>query len=108
MKTVINFELIVTIVKKGFADFVISEAKSAGATGATILVGNGTNDEKNEFLGIQISDQKEIVLIVAKKRLKRKIMNSIINSQDFLKEGNGICFSLPITNAIGLAGALGK
>lgn len=106
MKTTINHELIVTVVKKGFGDFVVSEAKSAGATGATILVGNGTNEEKNEFLGIQISDQREIILIVAKKRMKKKIMNAILNSQDFSKEGNGICFSLPITNAVGLAGAL--
>lgn len=107
MKTAVNFELIVTIVKKGFADFVISEAKTAGATGATIIVGNGTNEETSEFLGIQISDQKEIVLIVTKKRNRKKIMTAILNSQDFSKEGNGICFSMPITNAVGLAGALG-
>lgn len=106
MKTPINHELIVTIVKKGFADFVIAGAKEAGASGATILVGNGTNEEKNEFLGIQISDQKEIILIVTKKRLKKKIMTAILNCQDFSKEGNGICFSLPITSAVGLAGVL--
>lgn len=106
MKTAISHELIITIVKKGFADFVVSQAREAGATGATILVGNGTSEEKNEFLGIQISDQKEIILIVSKKTLKKKIMTGIISSQDFQKEGNGICFSLPITNAVGLAGAL--
>ena len=106
MKRAINFELIVTIVKKGFSDFVINEAKLAGATGATVIVGNGTNDEKNEFLGMQISDQKEIIIIATKKRMRKKIMTAILNSQDFSKEGNGICFSMPITNAIGLAGAL--
>ena len=43
MKTPINHELIVTIIKKGFADYVISQAKDAWATVATILIGNGTN-----------------------------------------------------------------
>ena len=106
MKTQVKFELIVTIVKKGFSDYVISAARSALATGATVITGMGSDEAQKQFLGLELGAEKEIVLIVTKKLAKKRVMNAILESQDFSKEGAGICFSMPITNAVGLAGAL--
>ena len=104
MKTNVDFELIVVVVKKGYSDYVISASKSANASGATVIYGHGSDKTNTqEFLGIEIQPEKEVVFIVTKKTKKKAIMKAILNSTDLKKEGSGICFSLPITSAVGYA-----
>ena len=46
MNNEILYELIIAIVNRGFADDVMSAAKSAGATGGTIMNARGTGKEE--------------------------------------------------------------
>lgn len=109
MKTKIDFELIVTIVKRGYADYVISAGKTAGATGGTIIFGRGSNGNAgvDRFLGISVQQEKEIVLILVTKSDKKKVMLEISKSTDVNNEGMGLCFSLPVTNVVGISHLLG-
>ena len=99
-----EFSLIVTIVHRGFSDPVINIAKSAGAEGATILTGRGTSiHETDVVLGVQIQPEKEILLILVKKNLRRKIMKAITTQAGLSSEGRGLCFSIPVDEVGGIS-----
>ena len=101
-----NFDhhLIITIVNEGYTDEVMSASKKAGAGGGTLIRGRSLNDpnKTQKFLGFSIEPEKDVVLIVAKNELKNDIMNAIIKKSGLKTKGNGIIFSIPITDAIGL------
>jgi nitrogen regulatory protein PII len=97
-------DLIITIVNRGFSDYVVETAREAGATGATIINGRGTSiHETDKFLGISIQPEKEIVLILVKKENCNKIMTEICAAASLNQEGKGLCFSLPVSNLKGVA-----
>lgn len=59
----IEYDLIVTIVNKGFAQEVVEASKKAGAEGGTILQGRGTGiHEKAKLFNIVIEPEKEVIL----------------------------------------------
>ena len=99
-----NHELIITVVNEGFAYTVMNTAKNKGANGGTLLKGRSLleNSSKNQFLGITIEPEKDIVIIATEKEKKHEIMASITDTVGLKTKGNGIVFSLPIEDAIGL------
>ena len=55
------FDLIITVVNKGFSDYVIDTAKKGRRGGATIIHGRGTGiHEQDSFFGISIPARKRI------------------------------------------------
>src|SRR5699024_7547465 len=61
-----EYEAIFTIVDKGLSEKVIDSAKSAGATGGTVIHGRGSGSrEKALLFNIEIEPEKEIVLILS-------------------------------------------
>ena len=101
-KNTSDFDLIVAIIGRGFADYVVSSARDAGATGATILYGRGTADADKQVLGISLQPEREVVLILVKKDDRRKIMQAISDKTSLMEEGRGLCFSLPVSDVYGL------
>ena len=97
-----DFDLIVAIIGRGFADYIVSSARDAGATGATILYGRGTADADKQVLGISLQPEREVVLILVKKDDRRKIMQAISDKTSLMEEGRGLCFSLPVSDVYGL------
>ncbi len=97
-----EFDLIITIVNKGYADYVIDAAREAGASGGTIIYGLGTSKNSETFLGVAIHPEKEIILTVVKHAEKDKIMKIICERSNLNANGHGICFSLPTSNVVGI------
>ena len=98
-----EYELIITIVNTGFTDSVIEATRSCGATGGTILNGRGTAPkEAEEFFNLTISNDKEIVLTVVPKEIKDKCLKALYDKIGLASEGQGLSFSLPIEDAVGL------
>ena len=99
-----EYHLIVTIVTEGYSESVMNTAKKAGAGGGTLLRGRSLfqKNSKRQFLGFSIEPEKDVVLIVADKKIKNDIMNAIIKETGLKTKGGGIVFSLPINEAIGL------
>lgn len=98
-------ELIITIVSRGSFDAVKDAARKAGARGGTLIHGLGIGgEEAAKFFGISIQPEKDIVLIVVKKEEKANIMKSILAETGMITEHRGVCFSLPVDSAFGLAG----
>lgn len=101
-KNASEYDLIVAIIGRGFADYVVSAARESGATGATIIYGRGTADTDKYVLGISLQPEREVVLILVKKDDRRKIMQAISDKTSLMEEGRGFCFSLPVSEVYGI------
>lgn len=100
-----KFELIVSIVNRGYSDYVVSASRDAGATGGTIVFARGTSNtgQDDSFMGISIQPEKDIVLILVKAEERKKVMQAICDSTSALeKSGHGICFSMPVNHVVGI------
>lgn len=95
-------DLIVAIINRGFSDYVVSAARDAGATGATIVYGRGTSNVGKQVMGVSLQAEREMVLILTNSSEKRKIMQAIDDSTSLMEEGRGLCFSLPVSAVYGL------
>ena len=99
-----SFGLIVTVVDKDFSDVVIEVAKANGAEGATIINARGTGiHESSSFMGINIQPEKEIVLMVVKKQIRKKVMRAILKDANISEEGHGLTFALPLGEIAGIS-----
>lgn len=97
-----SYEMIVAITNEGRTDMVMNAARSAGATGGTVLHGKGTGGISEEkFLNVSIAKEKEVVLIVSKSAQKSAIMKTILQCAGPQTEAGTIVFSLPISEVAG-------
>ncbi len=98
------YETIICIVNAGFSDTVMSVARECGAKGGTIIHARGSAREDAEVkFGITIEPEKEIVLILVKKDIKDDILHAIYKNVGLNSPGQGIAFSLPVDDVIGIA-----
>lgn len=96
-------EAVIAIVNDGYADLVMGAAKKAGARGGTIINGRGTgNKDIEKFFGIAITPEKEIAIILVPKDIKEDVMISIGKECGINTKGQGIVFSLPVNDVVGL------
>jgi nitrogen regulatory protein PII len=97
------FDLIVTIVSKGFAEEVVEASKKAGARGGTIMNGRGTSIHENaKLFGIPIEPEKEIVLTLIAKSKTDEVLAAISKAVDIDKPHKGIAFVLEVEKTSGL------
>lgn len=98
-----EWDLIVTIVNRGYSDLVMDAARSRGATGGTIINGRGTLTENAEkFFNVAVQPEKELVLTLVAHEKRTEIMQEIALKAGLKTEGQGIAFSMPVNEAIGL------
>ena len=102
VKEAVNHDLIVAVVGRGFSDYVVSAARDAGATGATIIYGRGTSDYDRQVMGILLQPEREVVMILVKTEDRKKIMKEIVDKTSVIEEGRGVCFSMPVNQVYGL------
>ncbi|NLG26032.1 MAG: P-II family nitrogen regulator [Clostridiales bacterium] len=98
-----EYELIVTVVNRGFADLAVDAARAEGARGGTILHarGAGANDA-GRFFGVSIQPEREVVLILVPGEIKQRVMRAISEHAGQHTGGHGIAFSLPVDGVAGL------
>lgn len=99
-----NHEVIFAIVNSGYAEEAMAIAREEGARGGTILNARGVAREKEAaFFGITIHAEKEILMIVVEKDIRDRILNALYKRMGMDKKAQGIAFSLPVSDAAGLA-----
>lgn len=97
-----KYSLLIVVINKGSTDLVMNAARKAGSTGGTIAVARGTgNPDVAKFYGIAIQPEKEMVFIVVDANIKDKVMKQIYDEAGLESVGQGIIFSLPISDAVG-------
>ena len=100
-----NFEheLVVVIMNEGHSDFVMDAAREVGAGGGTVLHAKGTAGHRAEhFFGVSIANEKDVLYIVAHKDEKAAIMKNINEKAGPGTRAGAICFSMPISDVVGL------
>ncbi len=95
--------LILTVCDKGNTDIVMDAARSAGATGGTVVRAQGTGAEIAKFFGVTICEEKEMVYIAAKREDRDKIMCAIMEKAGKDTPAHGVAFSLPVDNVVGIS-----
>lgn len=99
-----NHEVIFAILNAGFAEEAMDIARAQGAGGGTILSARGVAREKEAaFFGIPIHPEKEILMLVVEKSIRDRILNALYKEMGMEKKAQGIAFSLPVSDAAGLA-----
>ncbi len=100
-----NHEVIFAIVNAGFAEDVMDIARELGVRGGTILHARGVaREDAAAFFGITLHAEKEILMMVVDKDLRDTVLNAIYKEMGMSKKAQGIAFSLPVNEAVGLAG----
>ena len=98
-----KFELIVALVNSGFSDVVMDAAREEGARGGTIIHARGTGTKEMEKkYNIIITPDKEMVLILVKEEIRDKILSVVYKAAGLGTDGQGIAFSLPVENVVGI------
>jgi nitrogen regulatory protein P-II 1 len=102
-----EYDLIMTIVNRGFADHVVDAARQAGAHGGTVFYARGSGaHEVEKFFAISIQPEKEVILNIVKHEDTQAIMHSIVASAGLKTEAKGLAFALPVSDVIGLSSTL--
>ena len=94
--------LIITVVDKGNTDLVMDAARAVGASGGTVVKAKGTGAEIAKFFGVSISEEKEMVYIVAERTNRDAIMHAIMEKAGSNTEAHGVLFSLPVDSVVGI------
>ena len=99
-----EFEVILCIVNAGFSDSVMAAARECGAKGGTVINARGTaREDAEKTFGIVIEPEKEIVIILVDVKIKDAILHAIYKQAGLNTPGQGIAFSMPVDDVIGIA-----
>ena len=101
-----KLKLIIALVSDDKIDVVVDAARSAGATGDTIISnvrGDGLRPEKT-FFGLDLSAKRDVLLFLVVESRAREILERIRDAARLDSEpGAGIAFQVPIEDAVGLS-----
>ncbi len=83
---------IVVVVNRGFAEEVVSVARNAGARGATIMHGRGTEEKEEEkvlipVVNIELQPEKEIIWLITGSRISVSVANRLLSHTKLIEEG---------------------
>ena len=96
-------ELLIVIGRQGYSETIMDAARAAGARGGTIIHARGSGQETAErFLGISLSSEKDVILIVTPTEKKTEMMQKIIHDAGPETNAGAIVFSLPVTDTAGM------
>lgn len=96
-------ELIMIICNQGYNEQVMDAAREAGAAGGTVIHARGTGMQSAEqFFGVSLASEKDIIYIVSNTSGKNRIMQSVMEKAGLQTPAKAVAFSLPVTDTAGL------
>lgn len=98
-----KFEVIFVFLNTGFAQKAMEAAREVGARGGTIMHARGTGDKNVEKkYKVVITPDKEVLMIVVQSKIRDKVLSAIYKAVGLGTEGQGIAFSMPIEDVVGM------
>ncbi len=97
-----NMKALHIVVNVGFGEKIVEYIRSQGSCGATIINARRYSFKHHEIMGISTDKEKEIVLTIIDSDAADRIMASVKQYSGFKTEAHGICFTLPVSDAVGL------
>ncbi len=106
-----HFKLIIAFVEDGKTAAVMTAARDAGATGATVI--NNARGEglaqKKTFFGLSLETQRDVVLFLVEEHLCRSILETIEDAGEFeARPGTGIAIQVDVEDAVGVSHQIEK
>lgn len=99
-----QYDLIIAAVAANYVDDAMEAARSAGAAGGTIVRGRSTSNEKAEqFIGISLMHEQELLFILSTRERKLAIMQALSEKVGLKTEAGGVIFSVPVDKTAGIA-----
>ncbi len=99
-----KFDLVVVAVAANFVDQAVDAARSAGAAGGTIIRAQSMkNDKAEQFIGITLVQEQEILLVLTKKENTEPILSALSASVGAKTEAGGVIFSVPVDRTAGIS-----
>ncbi|MFD1031930.1 P-II family nitrogen regulator [Metaplanococcus flavidus] len=99
----LNHKLMIAIVKRGYSRPVITEAKKAGADGATIVYAEGVGrNEKPTFLGLPLTHEKDVIFIAFDGDNEAPITEAVNREGKLGKPGYGLGFTVHLSQLLGV------
>jgi len=100
-----HFKLLIALVEDDKTNAILDAARTAGATGATVLNqarGEGLKKPKT-FFGLNLETQRDMLLFLVEEHLSREILEQIAEVGKFEeKPGSGIAFQIDVEDAVGV------
>ena len=100
-----HFKMIIVFTEDDKTDDIMDSARSAGATGATVIHnarGEGLKVSKT-FFGLSLETQRDVLLFLGEEHLSRHILEEINRAGELdAKPGTGIAFQLDVEDAVGI------
>lgn len=90
------------VVDKGRGHECMKIARTAGASGGTILRGHGAGVPKDFYFPLLIEPQKDVVMTVIPRGIMDAVRTAVFEGMQLGLRGNGILFTLPVLNTVGL------
>lgn len=103
MDEAVRYDLIIAVVNRGHINTVMDAARAAGAGGGTALHARRVGFEDGDnVLGFTLQPEKDLVAILAPRARKQDMMRSIGLAAGVNTEAQGLLFSLPVDDMVGL------
>jgi nitrogen regulatory protein PII len=106
-----HFKLIIALIEDDKTNAVLTAARDAGATGATVINqarGEGIETSKT-FFGLELETQRDVLMFLVEEHLSRKILETIADVGKFEKHpGAGIAFQIDVDDAVGVTHQIRK
>lgn len=98
-----KYEMIFATVDEGSTEVVMSAARAAGARGGTIMRVRAAGEENTEnFFGLELHEEKEVLTIIVERSLKVKVMQAVAKVIEEKEMPKGMIFSVPVSDVVGI------
>ena len=100
MKNEYKHSLVLAAVNRGFSDEVMKVARSAGATGGTVIRANLADNEAVELLGKTLEEEREVVAILVPDTIREKVMEDLNRELGLRSDAEAILCCLGVDKAM--------
>ena len=97
----VDFRAVYIIVKKGFAENVISAGERVGTRGATVIPARGEAQE-GKIPGLLIADDKEVILVITNKEKSIALLNEIEDDAELMQAGQAKVYATEVIDSVGI------
>lgn len=104
MEPDVHYELIAAVISSDLADPVMDAARKAGCQGGTLVKARDLGNTSKKLLGLNFSQEKDILLILTPDTSKRPILSAICETIKRETGEHAAAFSLPVTEVMGITG----
>jgi nitrogen regulatory protein PII len=99
-----KYDLVLVSVEANHVDEAMEAARASGAAGGTVIRARNLNNKKAEqFIGISLMEERELLMILTKKEGKIAIMEALSEKVGLKTEAGGIIFSIPVDRTAGIS-----